>query len=97
MRFSHVLDAFTQCRAKVSNFTIQQLEKWLTMFLEGLMFTNWSNWSDCSDHYTVRCADGVRTRSRTCQSRCVDVSSTDIFETEVCNGAVCPGKLLSLL
>ena len=56
----------------------------------ALVFYEWSSWSDCS----VTCDDGVRWRSRTCESRCADVSSADLTETEVCNEAECPGKLL---
>ena len=52
-------------------------------------FTEWTDWTDC----TVTCGGGVRTRSRTCQSACSSVTTTDTEESESCNEPICLGKI----
>ena len=48
-------------------------------------FTTWTEWTACS----VTCGDGIRTRSRTCQSFCSSVTVADTNESEACNLEYC--------
>ena len=54
--------------------------------IHRLVFSIWSDWSDCS----VSCGSGDQTRTRTCDQGC---SNDDLLETQSCNDAACPGKL----
>ena len=56
------------------------------------VFTDWTDWTACS----VTCGDGIRTRSRTCQSFCSGVTIADTDESEVCDmGGPCSSPCIN--
>ena len=50
-------------------------------------FALWSKWSSCS----LTCGSGEKTRTRTCEENCDDVSSDQFTESKNCNVVNCPG------
>ena len=55
-------------------------------------FTTWTDWTTCS----VTCGEGVRTRSRTCQSFCSSVTVADTDESETCDmGGPCSSPCIN--
>jgi len=46
----------------------------------ALTFTNWSDWSECSE----TCVEGIQTRTRTCTGQCADVDSSELSESQTC-------------